>query len=144
MKDRESEVREVLETYEGMERECAAAKQSVCGDVRARALRLRELWAQLGAAASEPCEPSVPSDASAASSSSGECRWRARVTCAPCRDDTCLITSLPYYFLLFHGCSDILGTDLGLAILRSLLFNSISATIAVSAVIPTFGLHVTG
>ncbi|XP_075984484.1 dystrophin isoform X3 [Anticarsia gemmatalis] len=50
VKDRESEVREVLENYNNMERECVSAKQTVSGEVRDKALRLREHWAQLRAA----------------------------------------------------------------------------------------------
>lgn len=47
VKDRESEVREILENYNNMERECVAAKQSVAADVRDAAARLRDAWASL-------------------------------------------------------------------------------------------------
>lgn len=50
VKDRESEVREVLENYNNMERECLAAKQTVCPEIRDKATRLREHWDTLRAA----------------------------------------------------------------------------------------------
>ncbi|CAB3224722.1 unnamed protein product [Arctia plantaginis] len=69
VKDRENEVREVLENYNNMERECLGAKQSVSGDVRDKALRLRELWAQLRALG-HARDSSVASDASGESRNS--------------------------------------------------------------------------
>lgn len=44
-------MREVLENYNNLERECASAQQGVAAELRARALRLREDWAALRHAA---------------------------------------------------------------------------------------------
>lgn len=48
--EREAEVREVLENYNNLERECASAQQGVATELRAAAQRLREDWAELRAA----------------------------------------------------------------------------------------------
>lgn len=51
MKEKEGEFREVVENFESIERECAAARQSVGAALREKMLRLREDWAQLRDAA---------------------------------------------------------------------------------------------
>ncbi|XP_026331601.1 dystrophin, isoforms A/C/F/G/H [Hyposmocoma kahamanoa] len=48
--EREAEVREVLENYNNLERECASAQQGVATELRAAAQRLRDDWAELRAA----------------------------------------------------------------------------------------------
>lgn len=48
--EREAEVREVLENYNNLERECASAQQGVATELRVAAQRLREDWAELRAA----------------------------------------------------------------------------------------------
>ncbi|XP_039760235.1 dystrophin-like isoform X3 [Pararge aegeria] len=45
IKDKETEIREVLENYNNIERECVAAKQTVSPEVRERVLKLKEDWA---------------------------------------------------------------------------------------------------
>lgn len=45
--EREPEIREVLENFKNLERECSAAQQSVASDVRDKVQRLQELWAQV-------------------------------------------------------------------------------------------------
>lgn len=50
--EREAEVREVLENYNNLERECASAQQGVATELRASAQRLRDDWAELRAAKS--------------------------------------------------------------------------------------------
>ncbi|KAF9822534.1 hypothetical protein SFRURICE_010649 [Spodoptera frugiperda] len=84
--ERSHEVREVLENYTNLERQCGAARQTVAPDVREPALRLRELWQTLRAPpttappttappAAAPLAASPPERRSSADSvHSGECR----------------------------------------------------------------------
>lgn len=44
VKDRESDVQEVLENYNNIERECLAAKQTVSAEIREKVLKLKEDW----------------------------------------------------------------------------------------------------
>lgn len=53
MRERETEVREVIENYNNMERECLAAKQSVAGELRDALHALRLHWDQLQAQLSD-------------------------------------------------------------------------------------------
>ncbi|CAG9568433.1 unnamed protein product [Danaus chrysippus] len=47
VRDKEAEIGEVLENYNNIERECHAARHSVCPEIRDRVTALRELWAEL-------------------------------------------------------------------------------------------------
>ncbi|XP_063374292.1 uncharacterized protein LOC134661989 [Cydia amplana] len=47
IRSQETEVREVLENYNNLERECGAARQAVAPALRERAARLRQDWAAL-------------------------------------------------------------------------------------------------
>lgn len=47
MRDKEVEIGEVLENYNNIERECHAAKHSVCQEIRDRVQRLREDWREI-------------------------------------------------------------------------------------------------
>ncbi|VVC94725.1 unnamed protein product [Leptidea sinapis] len=44
VKEKETEIREVIENYNNIERECVAAKQTVSPEVRERVLKLKEDW----------------------------------------------------------------------------------------------------
>nr|XP_032522222.1 dystrophin, isoforms A/C/F/G/H-like isoform X3 [Danaus plexippus plexippus] len=47
VRDKEVEIGEVLENYNNIERECHAAKHSVCQEIRDRVQRLREDWREI-------------------------------------------------------------------------------------------------
>ena len=44
IKDKQTEIHEVLENYNNIERECVAAKQTVSPEVKERVLKLKEDW----------------------------------------------------------------------------------------------------
>lgn len=53
MTEHETEVREALENYNNLERECAAAAHAVSPELRARLVRLRDDWAYIRASTME-------------------------------------------------------------------------------------------
>lgn len=74
--EREAEVREVLENYNNLERECTSAQQGVATELRDAAQRLRDDWAQLRAAKAPRLEAHRGSSADA--SPAGKCLLRVR------------------------------------------------------------------
>ncbi|GBP04630.1 hypothetical protein EVAR_3966_1 [Eumeta japonica] len=66
VKDRESDVREILENYNNIERECLAARQTVSPEVREKVIKLREDWTFVRARGDN--DPRVASDNSRLSS----------------------------------------------------------------------------
>ncbi|XP_052744311.1 dystrophin isoform X5 [Bicyclus anynana] len=94
IKDKETEIREVLENYNNIEKECVAAKQTVSPEVRERVLKLKEDWAFIREASksregsrsrenSVSVRTSVPRAGSQSSdsekSSESQLEWGARV-----------------------------------------------------------------
>ncbi|XP_045779365.1 dystrophin, isoforms A/C/F/G/H-like isoform X4 [Maniola jurtina] len=90
IKDKETEIREVLENYNNIERECVAAKQTVSPEVRERVLKLKEDWAFIREASKPKVReeslqtraPSVPRAGSLSESeksSESQLEWGARV-----------------------------------------------------------------
>lgn len=63
IKDKETEIREVLENYNNIERECVAAKQTVSPEVRERVLKLKEDWSFIRDSSRKP-QDEVPVKAS--------------------------------------------------------------------------------
>lgn len=86
MEELEPEVREVLENYNNLERECGAARQPVAPALRDRAARLRADWAALRAAsapAPAPASSPAPSPAPAAGERKGSVDSQASGEFAP-------------------------------------------------------------
>lgn len=81
--ERSHEVREVLENYTNLERQCGAARQTVAPDVREPALRLRELWQTLRAPPTAAPPTTAPSAAAPPAASPPERRSSSYI-CAYC------------------------------------------------------------
>lgn len=73
IKDKQTEIHEVLENYNNIERECVAAKQTVSPEVKERVLKLKEDWTFIKDNSKKDIAPvRAPSNSNRASSERSE------------------------------------------------------------------------
>lgn len=70
IKDKQTEIHEVLENYNNIEKECVAAKQTVSPEVKERVLKLKEDWTYIKEHSRNAVPHRAPSNSRASSEKS--------------------------------------------------------------------------